>query len=81
MTGFKINQIPKIEKFQCPDCGVPFILRGKKLTQVKMNRKRYGYTGPFCSPKCASKYNYYKLNQSNIQLRLPFDGTYENLSR
>lgn len=70
---FHVNQVSRAEKFICPHCEKKFILRGTNLTQVKMRRKRSDkYVGPFCHKFCAAKYQYYKLSQHQLQLKLPF---------
>lgn len=72
-TAFKINQLIKSQKFTCPYCEKEIHLRGTKLTQYKMRKKRSpNYTGPYCNRECASKYAYSKLYDYNHQLKLPF---------
>lgn len=46
----------KPEEFTCPECNTKFIAEGKKLQDIKWNRKR-GSPGPFCGRSCAGKHN------------------------
>lgn len=45
----------KDQKFRCPECGVDFFLKGKKLNDAVQNRNK-GKAGPFCGRSCAGRY-------------------------
>lgn len=71
--AFKVNHITLSKRFTCPQCNTSFVLRGRKLSQWKMNHKRKSsYHGPFCNRLCAARYNYSRLSDANNQLELPF---------
>jgi hypothetical protein len=56
----------KTQKFICPECGIEFILEGKKLGDARWNKKRHK-AGLFCSRVAREDtVRKYKWAQKNI---------------